>query len=152
MTDYPVAHELGRIDVVEREDAAALSRDVPDDLATVQAAWPIFERAFDSLRGRTMMGLVYDGVYRLSSVRLDRDDDNPLDLYETVIPGGTYLRLRLRGAAPEIYGQIGPAFDELFARADHDASRPHIEHYRREGEVDCLVPVRSSTRALAADG
>lgn len=152
MTDYPVVHELGRIDVVEREDVAALSRDVPGDLATVQAVWPDFEAAFDSLQGRTMMGLVYDEVYRLSSVRVDRDDDNALSLDETVIPGGTYLRLRLRGTAPEIYGTIGAAFDELFARADHDASRPHIEHYRREGEVDCLMPVRSSTRELAADG
>lgn len=142
MTEYPVVHELGRIDVVVREDVAALSRDVPGDLATVQASWPAFEGAFDSLQGRSMMGLVFDDVYRLSSVRIDRDVDNPLGLDETVIPGGTYLRLRLRGAAPEVYGQIGPAFDELFARADHDAERPHIEHYRREGEVDCLVPVR----------
>ena len=144
MTDYPVVHALGRIDVVTRDDTPALSREVPGDLASVQAAWPVFEGSLDSLHGRTMMGLVYADVYRLCSVRLDRDDDNPLALDETVIPGGTYLRLRLRGSAPEVYGQIGPAFDELFARADHDATRPHIEHYRREGEVDCLVPIRSS--------
>jgi len=145
MTNHPAAHDLGRIDVVTLDERPALSRDVADDLATVQAAWPDFEGAFDSLRGRSMMGLVYDGVYRLSTVRLDRDADNPLALGETVIPGGNYLRLRLRGTVPAVYEQIGEAFDVLFSRADHDASRPHIEHYRREGEVDCLVPIRSSS-------
>ena len=145
MTNHPAAHDLGRIDVVTLDERPALSRDVADDLATVQAAWPDFEGAFDSLRGRSMMGLVYDGVYRLSTVRLDRDADNPLALGETVIPGSNYLRLRLRGTVPAVYEQIGEAFDVLFGRADHDTSRPHIEHYRREGEVDCLVPIRPSS-------
>lgn len=145
MTNHPAAHDLGRIDVVTLDERPALSRDVADDLASVQAAWPDFEGAFDSLQGRSMMGLVYDGVYRMSTVRLDRDSDNPLALEETVIPGGDYLRLRLRGTAPAVYEQIGEAFEVLFDRADHDADRPHIEYYRREGEVDCLVPVRPSS-------
>lgn len=145
MTNHPRAHDLGRIDVVTLDERPALSRDVADDLAAVQAAWPDFEGAFDSLQGRSMMGLVYDGVYRMSTVRLDRDSDNPLALEETVIPGGDYLRLRLRGTAPAVYEQIGEAFEVLFDRADHDADRPHIEYYRREGEVDCLVPVRPSS-------
>lgn len=83
-----------------------------------------------------MMGLVYgdDNVYRLATVRLDRDGDNSLGYAETVIPGGAYLRLRLRGSAPDVYDQIAAAFDP---------SRPHIEYYRREGEVDCLVPIAS---------
>lgn len=145
MTNHPAAHDLGRIDVVTLDERPALSRDVADDLEVVQAAWPDFEGAFDSLQGRSMMGLVYDGVYRMSTVRLDRDSDNPLALEETVIPGGDYLRLRLRGTAPAVYEQIGEAFEVLFDRADHDADRPHIEYYRREGEVDCLVPVRPSS-------
>ena len=37
-----------------------------------------------------------------------------------------------------------PAFDELFEHADHDPTRPLIEFYRREGEVDCLVPVTAA--------
>lgn len=145
MTDDPANHDLGRIDVIELDDTPALSRDVTLDIATVQAAWPDFEGAFDSLQGRRMMGLFYggNGVYRLSSVRLDRDHGNPLGLDETVIPGGSYLRLRLRGSAPSIYEDISPAFDVLFEHADHDPERPHIEYYRREGEVDCLVPITS---------
>jgi len=137
---------LGTIAHVTREDTAALSREVPLDLAAIQAAWPAFEAEFDSLRGRRMMGLVDDraGTYRLCTERLARDTENPLGLDETTIPGGSYLRLRLIGEAPGVYGQIAAAFDELFEHADHDPTRPLIEFYRREGEVDCLVPVKSA--------
>lgn len=146
MSDYPVQHDLGRIDVVTFDDLPALSRDVALDITTIQAAWPEFESGFDSLRGRRMMGLVYGdtGVYRMSSARLDRDRDNSLGLDETSVPGGDYLRLRLRGDAPAVYGLIAEAFDVLFAHADHDPVRPHIESYRSQGEIDCLVPIASS--------
>lgn len=142
MPTYPTRHELGLIDIVATEDLPSLSRDVPLDLAAIQKAWPEFEHGFDSLRGRRMMGLVYPAtnIYQMSSARLDRDRDNTLMLDETVVPGGTYLRLRLRGEAPTVYEQIADAFAVLFELAEHDSSRPHIESYRSEGVVDCLVP------------
>jgi hypothetical protein len=140
-----ITGRLGRIANVTRQDAAALSREVPLDLPTIQEAWPAFESAFDSLRGRRMMGLIDNraGTYRLCTERLPRDRENPLGLDETTIPGGRYLRLRLIGDPPDVYGQIATAFDELFEHADHDPTRPLIEFYRREGEVDCLVPVNA---------
>lgn len=143
MDNYPEHHALGRIDVITLADRPALSRDVPHNLPSIQAGWPDSEHSFDSLKGRRMMGLVYGGsqIYRMCSTRLDRDADNPLGLNETVIPGGAYLRLRLRGEVPAVYGQIGEAFDVLFADAEHDSTRPQIESYRREGEIDCLVPI-----------
>ena len=143
MNNYPKNHDLGRIDVVTLEDLPALSRDVPLDLPSIQSGWPVFEGSFDSLRGRRMMGLVYGGssVYRMCSVRLERDAENSLGLEETTIPGGQYLRLRLRGEPTSVYGQIASAFDVLFACAEHDPTRPQIESYRREGEIDCLVPI-----------
>jgi len=141
-----ITGRLGTIASVTRADTAALSRDVPLDITAIQEAWPVFEGAFDSLHGRRMMGLIDNraGTYRLCTERLPRDADNPLGLDETTIPGGDYLRLRLIGEPPGVYGQIGAAFDELFEHADHDASRPLIEFYRREGEVDCLVPVNAA--------
>ena len=137
---------LGQIAGVVRVDTPALSWDVPLDLAAIQAAWPVFESEFDSLQGRRMMGLVDNraGTYRLCSERLPRDRENRLGLDETTIPGGAYLRLRLVGEPPGVYAQIAAAFDELFEHADHDPDRPLIEFYRREGEVDCLVPVRAA--------
>ena len=141
-----IAGKLGRIAEVTREDTPALSRDVPLDLPAIQQAWPAFEGAFDSLHGRRMMGLIDNraGTYRLCTERLPRDLENPLGLDETTIPGGRYLRLRLIGDPPRVYGQIAAAFTELFEHADHDPTRPLIEFYRREGEVDCFVPVKAA--------
>ncbi|WP_423446474.1 AraC family transcriptional regulator [Kocuria sp. KSNUG] len=143
MSNYPCRHALGRIDVIALDDLPALSRDVPFNLPSIQTGWPDFEHGFDSLKGRRMMGLVYgtSQIYRMCSTRLDRDAGNPLGLDETVIPGGSYLRLRLRGEVPAVYEQIGEAFEVLFTCAEHDSTRPQIENYRREGEIDCLVPI-----------
>ena len=137
---------LGRIANVTRQDTAALSREVALDLAAIQKAWPAFESGFDSLHGRRMMGPIDNraGTYRLCTERLPRDLESPLGLDETTIPGGQYLRLRLIGDPPGVYSQIAAAFDELFEHADHDPKRPLIEFYRREGEVDCLVPVKAA--------
>jgi hypothetical protein len=144
----PIQTHLGRVDKVVRQEAAALSRDVKDELASIQAGWAEFESAFDSLKGRRMLALVFprEDVYRLCSERLDRDRDNPLGLDETVIPGGDYLRLRLIGKAPAVYEQIAPAFDLLLGRLaalglDHDVDRPLIEFYKRDGLIDCLMPI-----------
>lgn len=146
MTTYPTVHQLGRIDVVALEDRPALSRDLSLELDEVQAEWPMFEGAFDSLQGRRMMGLVFgrSAIYRLATARLDRDADNGLDLDVSIIPGGDYLRLCLRGEFPGIYGHLEAPFAALFELTDHDAERPHIESHRREGEIDCLVPIRPS--------
>ncbi|THJ68500.1 GyrI-like domain-containing protein [Arthrobacter echini] len=147
MSQEATNHGLGVIDRVTRADTPALSRDVPFELSAIQAAWPEFENAFDSLQGRRMMGLVFndDDRYRMSSVRVARDEGNPLRLDETVIPGGDYLRLRLRGEPSVVYGQLAQAFEVLFENADQDPGRPHIEYYRRAGEVDCLVPVHAQS-------
>ena len=138
--------ERGPVARVTRADIPALSLDVPLDLSQVQRAWPTFEASLDSLRGRRMMGLVFNRqtVYRLATSKLMRDSGHSYNLDETVVPGGDYLRLTIIGAAPEVYSRIGAAFDQLLAQADHDPDRPLIEFYRREGEFDCLVPVRSA--------
>jgi len=140
---------LGKIASVTREDTPALSREVPLDLAAIQAAWPAFESGFDSLKGRRMMGLIDNraATYRLCCERLPRDAENSLGLDETTIPGGRYLRLRLVGDPPGVYDQIAAAFDELFEHAEHDPTRPLIEFYRREGEIDCLLPVKGGRAA-----
>lgn len=138
--------EAGAITRVTRAELPVLSLDVPLDLQQVQQAWPRFEASLDSLKGRRMMGLVFnrEGTYRLATSKLDRDAHHAHELEETVVPGGDYLRLTLVGPPPEVYSRIGAAFDVLFEQADHDPDRPLIEFYRREDEIDCLVPVMAS--------
>ena len=57
------------------------------------------------------------------------------------LPGGRYLRARLRGDPPGIYQQIKPTFDALVAQHAPDDARPSLEHYRRHDESDLLLPI-----------
>ena len=69
------------------------------------------------------------------------DDAQALGLESGTLPGGRYLRARLSGKPPELYGRIGPTFEALIAQNAPDESRPSIEFYRRFDEVDLLLPV-----------
>ena len=96
------------------------------------------------LRGRRFVGVVEPpGAEYRACVTL-RPDDDPVKwgLETGTIPGGLYLRVRLRGEPPEIYEQIGPRMAELEASTDRDENRPLIEFYRRRDEIDPLVPAR----------
>jgi hypothetical protein len=57
------------------------------------------------------------------------------------LPGGRYLRARLRGDPPGLYERIKPTFDELIREAAADETRPSLEHYRRHDEIDLLLPI-----------
>ena len=125
-------------DVVERDEVAVLFIRVADEVPAMQRGWAELE-AIVGLRGRHFYG-VFDGEYRVCAAV--REDDDQLHLERGSIPGGRYLRERLRGEPPALYERIGPTLAELEAVADVDDSRPVIEHYRRHGEIDVLVPVR----------
>lgn len=133
---------LGPIDIVTLGDAPALSLDVPDEPTAIAEAWPAFVARFDDTSTRMYMGL-HDpsGTYRLSSILMDAAEDEE-GLTRTVLPGGQYMRLRLRAEAASDEG-IREAFAVLFAQADRDETRPHIEYFRGPGQVDCLVPIRT---------
>jgi hypothetical protein len=133
---------LGEVARVTREDTPIMYLDVAFDVEAIQAGWPDFESRFTSLRGRTMMVVVYpeQGIYRLATTMRDEDDPDALGLAMGALPGGTYLQLTLVDEAPWVYRNIGPAFDELHVLAKHDPARPSIELYHRQGEVACLLP------------
>ena len=50
-----------------------------------------------------------------------------LGVEEGELPGGRYLRARLRGEPPAVYERIGPTFTALVRRATPDERRPSIE-------------------------
>jgi hypothetical protein len=128
---------------IEREPTPAAFIRTRDEPAAISRAWHELEDVV-GLRGRKFFGVVepFGDEYR-ACVALRPDDDPVKWGFETgTIPGGLYLRVRLRGEPPEIYEQIAPRMAELEASTDRDEDRPLIEFYRRRSEIDLLVPAR----------
>jgi hypothetical protein len=132
MSEYPE---------IERDEIAVQFVRVPDGLDEIGRAWNELE-AVVALRGRHFYG-AYDPIaddYR-ACVEV-REGDEPVPCLESgSLPGGRYLRARLRGDPPAVYELIGPTFDELTRQAKPDESRPSLEWYRRHDEIDLLLPV-----------
>src|SRR5262245_43571654 len=103
------------------------------------------EAALPSLRGRRFYGYYEPNARRYFACVIARDDD-ALDLDRRTLPGGAYARTRLRGHPPELYERIGDAFDAVAKAVAVDSSRPWLEYYRSEDEVDVLVPVLVAVR------
>jgi hypothetical protein len=127
---------------VERESTQVLFVRCADDLAAMQATWAGFE-ALVGLRGRKFYGAYYPQTkeYRVCAELREGDDPSALGVESGELPGGRYLRARLRGEPPAVYERIGPTFEALIRRVTPDESRPSIEFYRRHDEIDLLLPV-----------
>jgi integron-associated effector binding protein len=126
---------------IEREEIAVQFVRVPDGFEHIRRAWDELE-AVVPLRGRHFYG-AFDPVandYR-ACVEVRKGDDLVADLESGALPGGRYLRARLRGDPPAVYERIGPSFDELIRHTRPDESRPSLEHYRRHDEIDLLLPI-----------
>jgi hypothetical protein len=114
---------------------------------SAKRAFERLESALPTLRGRRFYGY-YDppaNAYRACVAVVDDAEPERVGLARDVLPGGTYLRCRIRGEPPEVYARIGPSFDALQVAAGPllDRTRPFIEYYRRREEVDLFVPVRA---------
>jgi hypothetical protein len=129
--------------VVTRADTAVRYVEVADELEQIRLAWPALEAAVGSLRGRRFIA-AFDPVqgwyHACVESRTDATADE-LDLPEMVIPGGRFIRIRLRGEPPDVYDEIAPAYQLLESSAERDDTRPSLEHYRRLDEIDVLMPV-----------
>jgi hypothetical protein len=126
---------------IERDEIAVQFVRVPDGIEHIRRAWNELE-AVVSLRGRHFYGafdLVADDYRACVEVR-DRDALMP-GLESGTLPGGRFLRARLRGFPPGVYERIGPTFDELTKYTRTDETRPSLEHYRRNDEIDLLLPI-----------
>jgi hypothetical protein len=126
---------------VAREEIAVQFVRVPDGLDEIGRAWNELE-AVVALRGRHLYG-AYDPVaddYR-ACVEVRGGDEIAPGLDSGALPGGRYLRARLRGDPPALYERIKPTFDEMTRQAKPDESRPSLEHYRRHDEIDLLLPI-----------
>jgi hypothetical protein len=131
----------GKFSEVEREEIAVQFVRVPDGLEHIRRAWDELE-AVVALRGRHFYG-AFDPVandYR-ACVEVRAEDELAPGLESGTLPGGRYLRARLRGEPPGVYERIGPTFDDLTREAKPDTTRPSLEHYRRYDEIDLLLPI-----------
>jgi len=117
-----------------REETPVVFIRCADELDAIRDAWARLE-AIVPLRGNTFFG-TFDGHEYRACAAADAEG-----LERGVIPGGRYARSRLRGDPPAVYEQIGPTVDALEAAVDVDRTRPVVEFYRRNDEIDILVPV-----------
>jgi hypothetical protein len=114
-----------------------------DNQASITRAWEELERAVGSLRGRKFYGEFDPGTleYRACVELHEGDDPDAFGLELGRLQGGRYVRARLAGEPPAVYGQIAPLFEALAQRSDCDMRRPSIEYYRRRDQIDLLAPV-----------
>src|SRR4051794_21209544 len=113
---------------VQRDEVTVMYLQTTDgDGPAIGAAWDRLE-GLVGVRGRRFLG-VFDttaGWYRTCVLVQDGDDPDALGLPTTVIPGGRYLRARLRGDAPRVYDRLAPTYAELERSGTLDTSRPGI--------------------------
>jgi len=128
-----------RNDVIGRDDVPVLEHTVADELTAMREAWDWFENLV-GLKGRKMFARVDEsaGTYTVCTPLLPADS---FDLAVGVLPGGRYRRTVLEGEPPGLYGQIGPAVEELKALGPWDSSRPLVEFYRRHTAIELWVPI-----------
>jgi hypothetical protein len=126
---------------IDRDEIPVQFVRVPDGLEHIHGAWNELESLVD-LHGRHFYG-AFDPVandYR-ACVEIRGGDELLPGLESGTLPGGRYLRARLRGEPPDIYERIGPTFEELTQHTKPDLTRSSLEHYRRHDEIDLLLPI-----------
>ena len=133
---------VGSAGVVVRNDVEVMFLRTPDVVDEIRAGWDRLEKLVGT-RGRKFYGAmdVPTGEYRVCVEVRKGDDPAALGLESGTLPGGRYLRARLKGEPPAIYDQIAPTFNALERVVTPDPTRPEIEFYRERDEIDLLVPV-----------
>jgi hypothetical protein len=114
---------------------------VADEVAAIGQGISDVEDAVGSLRGRKCYGAFEGGEYRACVQVREGDDPAAIGLEVGELPGGRYVRVRLKGEPPDLYDLIGPTFERLAERPDRDPGRPGIEFYRRHDVIDLLLPI-----------
>ncbi len=133
---------LGSAGVVVRPDVQVMFLRTRDAAEQIRAGWERLEKLVGT-RGRKFYGAmdVPTAEYWVCVEAKKDDDPAALGLESGTLPGGRYVRARLKGEPPEIYDQIAPTFDALERIVTPDPTRPEIEFYRERDEIDLLVPV-----------
>jgi DNA gyrase inhibitor GyrI len=127
----------------ERSETPVMFLQVRGEPEQIQKAWAELDRLVGSRRGRRFYGIfnAVAGTYRACVELREGDRAEALGLTRGVLEGGAYLRMRLRQKLASPHEHVLAAFEELQQSSARDRGRPRIEYYRRQGEVDVLMPI-----------
>ena len=127
---------------VQRRAVAVMGRTTVDELSCIRAVWPPFERLV-GLRGRKMYASIDERLGTYTVCTPVRADDHPelLGLDVGTLPAGRYLRGRLVGEPPGVYGLIADGMTQLKAMTTADEIRPLVEFYRRHDQIELWLPI-----------
>jgi hypothetical protein len=131
-------------DRVQRPDVTVMQRSTVDELTHIQRLWPWFEELV-GLRGRKMYAQIDERRNTYTVCTPVKEDDRPdrLGLQVGTLSGGWYLRGRLVGEPPRIYGLIADGMAELQAMMPADDARPLVEFYYRHDQIELWLPIQS---------
>jgi uncharacterized protein YhfF len=135
--------------VIDRVPTQVVCVRTADEPAAMTRGWTQLE-ALTGTRGRRFYG-VFDagsGEYRVSAQVREGDDSVALGLESRVLPGGRYLRARLRGEPPASYERIAPTFAALEKLVTADLARPYLEFYRRHNVIELFLPIVDAQRTV----
>ena len=110
-----------------------------------QGAGQAFEKLesyLSTLRGRKFYGTYQSGEYRACVAVIPEDDPSHLGLDTCIIPGGRYIRKKMKDWLERI-PEIEQNFISLAEQYPSDHERPSIEFYRSQKELILFLPVRS---------
>jgi effector-binding domain-containing protein len=132
---------VGQATIVDREPVKVMFKRVADEESAIGEGIAEVENAVGSVRGRKCYGTFAHGEYRACVQVREGDDPAAIGLEVGELPGGRYVRVRLKGEPPDLYQLIAPTFERLAQRPDRDTTRPGIEFYRRHDVIDLLLPI-----------
>ena len=103
-------------------------------------AFEELESHFSSLRGRKFYGTFQNGEYRACVEITPEDNPSELGLDVGVIPGGKYVREKIKDWADKI-SEIEKTFNSLSKAYEPDPGRPSIEFYKSQKELILFLPI-----------
>jgi hypothetical protein len=102
------------------------------------------EAKLGSLQGRKFYGTfrrtASGAEYYACVAQLPEDDPQKLRVETSRIAGGLYARRKLENWHERV-AEIPQIFGEMLARESVDGTRPSLEFYRSQKEVELLLPV-----------
>ena len=111
-----------------------------------KAAFDLLESKLPAIKGRKFYGTFQftpEGEeYYACVVRIDTDDPEKMQLTTGVIPGGWYVRSKLMDWEKNL-SKLPSLFEEMARTHDVDPTRPSLEFYRSQAEMQLFLPVRS---------